>query len=104
VLNLQRCGASFAENAPPVVIDEVIAKLLTLLEQVGEQLQARGADVVQILSPRLFFEISRSASTSKGFLVSRIGVVARASCSISGAQEWNDSVDLTQVPSPLHDG
>lgn len=32
VLDLQQRGAAFAEKAPPVVIDEVIAKLLTLLE------------------------------------------------------------------------
>jgi mRNA interferase ChpB len=32
VLDLQRRGASFVEKVPPVIIDEVIAKLLTLLE------------------------------------------------------------------------
>jgi mRNA interferase ChpB len=32
VLDLQNRGASFAEKAPQVIIDEVIAKLLTLLE------------------------------------------------------------------------
>jgi mRNA interferase ChpB len=32
VLDLQRRGAAFAEKAPPSVIDEVIAKLATLLE------------------------------------------------------------------------
>ena len=31
-LDLQRRGASFVEKVPPVVIDEVIAKLMTLLE------------------------------------------------------------------------
>jgi len=32
VLDLQQRGATFAEKVPPAVIDEVIAKLLTLLE------------------------------------------------------------------------
>jgi mRNA-degrading endonuclease toxin of MazEF toxin-antitoxin module len=32
VLDLQQRGSIFAEKAPPAVIDEVIAKLLTLLE------------------------------------------------------------------------
>ncbi len=32
VLDLQNRGATFAEKAPPVIIDEVIARLMTLLE------------------------------------------------------------------------
>jgi mRNA interferase ChpB len=32
ILDLQSRGATFVEKAPPVVIDEVIAKLQTLLE------------------------------------------------------------------------
>jgi mRNA-degrading endonuclease toxin of MazEF toxin-antitoxin module len=32
VLDLQQRGAVFAERAPPVIVDAVIAKLLTLLE------------------------------------------------------------------------
>jgi mRNA-degrading endonuclease toxin of MazEF toxin-antitoxin module len=32
VLDLQRRGATFVEKVPPVILDEVIAKLLTLLE------------------------------------------------------------------------
>ena len=32
VLDLQRRGATFVEKVPPAVIDEVIAKLATLLE------------------------------------------------------------------------
>src|SRR5271156_5929313 len=32
VLDLQTRRATFAEKAPPVIVDEVIAKLLTLLE------------------------------------------------------------------------
>ena len=32
VLDLQRRGATFIERVPPVIVDEVIAKLLTLLE------------------------------------------------------------------------
>jgi mRNA-degrading endonuclease toxin of MazEF toxin-antitoxin module len=32
ILNLHSRGASFVEKVPPVIIDEVIAKLLTLLE------------------------------------------------------------------------
>ena len=32
VLDLQNRGATFIEKAPPVIVDEVIAKLLTLLE------------------------------------------------------------------------
>ena len=32
VLDLQNRGATFAEKAPPVIIDEVIARLITLLE------------------------------------------------------------------------
>ena len=31
-LDLQRRGASFVEKVPPVIIDEVISRLLTLLE------------------------------------------------------------------------
>jgi hypothetical protein len=32
VLDLQTRGASFAEKVPQVIVDEVFAKLLTLLE------------------------------------------------------------------------
>ncbi len=32
VLDLQKRGATFVEKAPQIIIDEVIAKLLTLLE------------------------------------------------------------------------
>jgi mRNA interferase ChpB len=32
VLDLQKRGATFIERVPPVIVDEVIAKLLTLLE------------------------------------------------------------------------
>jgi mRNA interferase ChpB len=32
VLDLQQRGAAFAEKAPPVIVDEVIAKIQTLLE------------------------------------------------------------------------
>jgi mRNA interferase ChpB len=32
VLDLQKRGATFAEKAPQIIIDEVIAKLLTLIE------------------------------------------------------------------------
>ena len=32
VLDLQHRGATFTENAPKVIVDEVIARLLTLLE------------------------------------------------------------------------
>ena len=41
---------------------------------------------VRILSPRLFFETSPSARTSKGFLVSGMGVAASRSCSNGAAR------------------
>src|SRR5262249_19915498 len=45
---------------------------------------------VQILSPRLFLEMSPSASTSKGFSIVRTRVTDRRACS-NGIARWSNS-------------
>ena len=57
---------------------------------------------VQFPSPRLFFERSPPARTSKGFLITGMGVSASRSSSRSEAQGSAVPAESTQLLSPLH--
>jgi hypothetical protein len=55
-----------------------------------------------VQSPRLFFEMSPSAGTSKCFLIVVMGVAAPRSCSNGAARGLPFQVKLTELISPLH--
>src|SRR5258708_5205577 len=59
---------------------------------------------IAVLSPRLFSETSPSASTSKGLLITGMGVPASRSCSNSAARGSPVPEELTRLLSPLHVG